>query len=184
MKRSAVRTLEPQSIPLLALPFVPFPEYKRLPRLAAIYFVLNSTGTVLYVGQSINLALRWAGHHRTAKLIDHQATRIAWLVMDDTTLLDAVEAACIIYFDPPCNGFRGIRAPQQRSRCAGLKRLPKRNDYQKRLIRIPMDMYLWLEEDAFQHGHTMNFHILYLIEKRMQKEGYAFMCGPATLATV
>ena len=161
--------LEPQAIPLLALPFVAFPERKRLPRLTAIYFVLNAEGTVLYVGQSINLAVRWAAHHRTAKLLEHQATRIAWLVMDDETLLNAVESACITYFDPLCNGYRGPRVPRRRSRCAGLERLPRRNDYVKKLLRIPTDLYLQLEEDAFQHGRTMNAHMLYLLRDAMQR---------------
>ena len=155
--------LEPQSIPLLALPFVPFNERKHLPRLTAIYFVLNAAGTVLYVGQSINLAVRWAAHHRAAKLTEHQATRIAWLVMEDETLLNAIEAACIAYFDPLCNGFRGTRVSRQSSRCAGMERLPRRNDYAKYLLRMPQDLYLELEESAFQHGRTMNAHLLYIL---------------------
>lgn len=166
--------LEPQSIPLLALPFVPFTERKRLPRLMAIYFVLNAKGTVLYVGQSINLALRWAAHHRAPKLIEYQATRIAWLVMDDQALLDTVEQACIAYFDPLCNGFKGTR--QRRygrihpSRFIGLERLPRRGDYVKKLVRIPTALYLQLEEQAFRHGRTVNAHMLYILREVMERE--------------
>ena len=159
--------LEPHSIPLLALPFVPMAERKRLPRLAAIYFVLNAQGTVLYVGQSINLAMRWAAHHRTTKLIEHQATRIAWLVMDDETLLNAVESACIAYFAPLCNGFHGHRPYTRRPQPHGLERLPRRGDYVKRLVRIPMDIYLWLEKDALRHGRTVNAHMLYILHEVM-----------------
>ena len=74
--------IDAHTIPLLALPSMPFEERRRLPKCAAIYFVLNAASTVLYVGQSINLAVRWAAHHRAAKLTERQATRIAWLVMD------------------------------------------------------------------------------------------------------
>lgn len=165
---ASLSKLEPQSIPLLALPFVPFAEHKRLPRLVAIYFVLNAQGTVLYVGQSINLALRWAGHHRTAKLTEHQATRIAWLVINDDSLLNAVESACIAYFDPLCNGFRGTRIAPYRARCAGLERLPRRKDYVKKLIRFPTALYLWIEEDAFKHGRTFNAHLLAILHEAME----------------
>ena len=162
--------LEPQAIPLLALPFVPFTERKRLPRLAAIYFVLNAKGTVLYVGQSINLALRWAAHHRAAKLSEHQATRIAWLVMDDETLLNAVESACIAYFDPLCNGFRGQRTSTRRAHLPGLERLPRRGDYKSMLFRVPIDLLTWLEEDALRHNRTVNAHMVYLIRWWMERE--------------
>ena len=106
MPTTVPRKIDVQTIPLLALPSLPFNERRRLPSCAAIYFVLNAAGTVLYIGQSINLAVRWVAHHRATKLADKQATRIAWLVMDDETLLNAVESACIAYFEPLCNGMR------------------------------------------------------------------------------
>lgn len=36
-------------------------------------------------------------------LIEHQATRIAWLVINDAALITSVEEACIAYFEPVCN---------------------------------------------------------------------------------
>ena len=148
--------LEPQSIPLLALPFVPFNERKRLPRLTAIYFVLNADGTVLYVGQSINLALRWAAHHRTDKLINHQATRIAWLVMEDPAMLNVVESACIAYFEPLCNRFfDGRRAGRPASDAAEFIPFP---------TRFPKDMLDAIKAMAAAGRRPINNQILMLIE--------------------
>jgi hypothetical protein len=95
--------IDVQTIPVLTLPSVPFAERRSLPGCAAIYFVLDGQDTVLYIGCSVNLAERWRAHHQARKLTDKGATRIAWLVMDDVTLLAGVEAACIVYFEPPCN---------------------------------------------------------------------------------
>jgi len=105
MRLVAPQTIDPHTIPLLTLPSVAFDNRKALPTCAAISFVLNAQGTVLSIGQSMHLAMRWAAHHRMSTLLENQATRIAGLVMEDTALLDAVEVACIAYFDPLCNGY-------------------------------------------------------------------------------
>lgn len=128
---------EPQAIPLLALPSVAFDDRKALPKCAAIYFVLNPDGTVLYIGQSIHLAKRWAAHHRMTVLREKQAIRIAWLVMPDETLLNTAEAACITYFAPPCNG-----AP-------GPKDTAKRPGPARKLQRM-VDTHLYLPEDLLE----------------------------------
>jgi hypothetical protein len=104
--------LDVHTIPFLTLPSVPFTARTRLPHCAAIYFVLNASGTVLYVGQSIDIASRWIKHHHEITLANRQATRIAWLVMDDVSLLDAIEDACIAYFAPACNGAHPDLYPQ------------------------------------------------------------------------
>lgn len=102
---------DPQTIPLLTLPSVAFDNRKALPTYAAIYFVLNAQGTVLYIGQTQCLFQRWQGHF-FARFRAHHASRIAWLVMSDDTLLKPVEKACIAYFDPLCNTRKG-RAPDE-----------------------------------------------------------------------
>jgi hypothetical protein len=151
--------LDPQSIPLLSLPFVPFYEPKRLPRLTAVYFVLNAKGTVLYVGKSINLLQRWLGHHRAAKLTDQQATRIAWLTIDDVTILATVEAACIAYFDPFCNGFRG---PRVKRADVSKTRMP-RGPYKKMLVRIPPDILEALEEETASSDRSVNGELVHVL---------------------
>jgi excinuclease UvrABC nuclease subunit len=106
--------LDVQTIPILTLPSVPFTDRRGLPKCAAIYFVLNDQGAVLYIGSSIELAKRWYGHHRIAVLMTHDAARIAWLVIDNVTALRKVEAACIAYFEPVCNGCVTPQATRRR----------------------------------------------------------------------
>jgi hypothetical protein len=149
--------IEAHTIPLLALPSLPFVERRRLPRCAAIYFVLNAEGTVLYVGQSINLALRWAAHHRMTKLVEHHAMRIAWLLMDDVSILDAVESACIAYFDPLCNGRRDVPHRAQR--------LQKGEPYKKILIRIPPDILAALEAASHGEDRSINGQLVHVLRQ-------------------
>ena len=148
--------IDVQTIPLLALPSLPFVERRRLPRCAAIYFVLNADGTVLYIGQSINLAVRWAAHHRAAKLIKHQATRIAWLVMEDETLLNAVESACIAYFEPLCNRFYdGRPAGRPPSDAAEFIPFP---------TRFPKDLLDYIRDEAAASGRPINTQVIWMLE--------------------
>lgn len=111
MRSVAPKPIDVQAIPLLTLPFVDFNNRKALPTYAAIYFVLNAHGTVLYIGQTQCLFQRWQGHFFD-RFRAHDASRIAWLVMSDDTLLKPVEKACITYFDPICNTRKG-RAPDE-----------------------------------------------------------------------
>jgi hypothetical protein len=170
---------EPQSIPLLALPFVSFAERKRLPRLAAIYFVLNVEGMVLYVGQSINLALRWAAHHRATKLSEHQATRIAWLVMEDAALLDDVETACLAYFKPICNS----RTHPIKKGVQGPSRMP-RGPYKKMLVRIPPDILEALEEETTSSDRSVNGELVHVlrewVDQRRQAPRRVYIPATAT----
>jgi hypothetical protein len=148
--------IDPQTIPLLTLPFLPFAERKRLPRCAAIYFVLNAQGTVLYIGQSINLATRWAAHHRADILAERQATRIAWLVMEDVALLDAVEAACIAYFEPACNGYGPAPGGPRPYKCL--------------LFRLPGAMLDDLKALAADERRSLNAQVLYIVETWVQRQ--------------
>lgn len=85
------------------LPAIPLAERAALPDTPAIYFVLAGD-TVLYVGQSVNVRQRWLAHHRLQQLNEHGGCRIAWLMVDDTSLLDEMERACIAHFRPALNG--------------------------------------------------------------------------------
>jgi len=99
---------------LAALPSLPIEDRHALPDTAAIYVVLAGD-TVLYVGQSVNVRQRWLAHHRLKQLNERGACRIAWLTVDDTSLLDELERACIAHFAPVLNGEvtpGGIRGPQ------------------------------------------------------------------------
>jgi excinuclease UvrABC nuclease subunit len=43
-------------------------EKYKLPNCAAIYFVSDSKGQVLYIGRTVNLVDRWRDHHRFNQL--------------------------------------------------------------------------------------------------------------------
>ncbi len=98
---------------LTDLPSLPLSERSALPDTAAIYFVLAGH-TVLYIGQSVSLRQRWVAHHRLAQLNEHGGCRIAWMQVDDVSLLDGIEQACIAHFSPLLNdtviGARSVRA--------------------------------------------------------------------------
>jgi len=88
----------------LALPSLPLGERSQLPNCPAIYFVLDGE-QILYIGQTVNLAQRWATHHRWSELKALKSSgRIAWLECSEVSLLSEIETALINHFAPPMNG--------------------------------------------------------------------------------
>jgi len=81
-----------------AFPSTAWDEIAALPTGAAIYYVLNRTKVVLYVGASKHLRQRWASHHRRSDLAAGGATRIAWQAIWPEFLL--LEALFISYCQP------------------------------------------------------------------------------------
>jgi hypothetical protein len=98
---------------LTMLPSLPLDERRDLPDTPAIYVVMAGD-TVLYVGQSVNLRQRWLAHHRFAQLNERGGCRIAWMQVEDASLLDELERACIAHFHPVLNDspILGGRGPQ------------------------------------------------------------------------
>ena len=98
--------IDPTTITPTALPAVALDERSDLPTHAAIYFVLAGD-TVLYIGQAGSLLQRWAAHHRLLQQFNEYGNcRIAWVHVDDPSLLDDLEAACKAHFQPVLNGQR------------------------------------------------------------------------------
>lgn len=94
-----------EDIALATLPYVPLCKEPPLPLGAGIYFALSAEGTVVYIGRGESLRQRWRkAHHRRKELEELGGVRLAWLLVDDPTLLADVEAALIAYFEPPLNG--------------------------------------------------------------------------------
>jgi predicted GIY-YIG superfamily endonuclease len=88
----------------LELPSLPLNERSNLPSCPAIYFVMQGK-RVLYIGKTVNLAQRWAAHHKWSYLVKLDApVRIAWLICSDTNLLTQIEKALIKEFAPQLNG--------------------------------------------------------------------------------
>ena len=89
---------------LSKLPHVAFSDRQDLPAEAGIYFALSSSNEVMYVGRTVNIARRWAAHHRAKQLADMNCARLAWLTVSDPELLAEIEAALITHFQPALNG--------------------------------------------------------------------------------
>lgn len=96
------------------LPSLPLGWRKGFPKCPAIYFAISGK-KILYIGKSINLASRWAGHHRLAELEQFEEVRIAWIEVSDRSLLLAIEKALIQYFKPTLNArLVKVRKPKGR----------------------------------------------------------------------
>jgi hypothetical protein len=143
--------IDPSSITPTALPSVALAERATLPAQGGIYFALHSD-TVLYVGQaSTSFQQRWAVHHRLQQLTGYEGCRIAWLHVDDVSLLDDLEQACIDHLQPVLNGtdipgrkkaqitvvFEDPRDVQLLAQIARRKRVP-----------LPLLMRMWLMQYA------------------------------------
>lgn len=89
----------------LTLPSLKLQERRSLPECAAVYFVLNSSDEILYIGGTVNLAQRWVAHHRWYQLIEmgDDGIRLCWLECSEPTLLPEIEASLIKHFQPTLN---------------------------------------------------------------------------------
>jgi GIY-YIG catalytic domain-containing protein len=98
-----------QQIDLLALPYVMLSELAHLPECEGIYFAIEESGELLYVGQSTNIRARWRSHHVKNSLCDPsdlagaRRIRLAWLAVDDAQDLLELEDRFILQFKPRLN---------------------------------------------------------------------------------
>ncbi|MFB2970417.1 helix-turn-helix domain-containing protein [Aerosakkonema sp. BLCC-F183] len=84
----------------MGLDSIPLGERKKLPEIACIYFVIDSDDQIQYIGSTINLKIRWAGHPKYQELND---CRISWLPITEASYLEAIEAQFIAKYRPPLN---------------------------------------------------------------------------------
>ncbi|MCP6763278.1 MAG: helix-turn-helix domain-containing protein [Fischerella sp. CENA71] len=92
------------TIDISTLPSVAIADRNTLPNVSAIYLVLDTYKTPLYIGKSIDIRQRWNTHHRLSQLKDIPGVTIAWIDIHDLTLLDSIENTFIDWFKPPLNG--------------------------------------------------------------------------------
>lgn len=96
-----------QDIELTELPFVYLLDKHKLPNCAAIYFVFDDRGQILYIGRTINLIERWREHHRFNQLKrfnrKHRIS-ISWVTCsNDINILSRLESELIDLYKPPLN---------------------------------------------------------------------------------
>ena len=106
--------MNPEKIRLNELPFVPLDQRIELPEKPCIYFVLTPEEEILYIGRSRNLRLRWLSHHRLPDLKKIEGVRVAYLHIDQPSLLPQIEQAMIEWFNPRLNKTSVATAKQKR----------------------------------------------------------------------
>ena len=92
--------VDPRNLDITSLPSLPFDQRHALPNIAAVYFVLDAEGVVLYIGRAKSLCFRWQAHHRLTQFSTLHGVRLAWLTFTDASLLPDIEKALIAYFQP------------------------------------------------------------------------------------
>lgn len=96
-----------ENIKLSELPSVYLLDKDNLPNCAAIYFVSDSKGQVLYIGRTVNLASRWREHHRFNQLKRFNRKNrvsISWMTCsNDLNTLSNLENSLIKLYKPPLN---------------------------------------------------------------------------------
>jgi predicted GIY-YIG superfamily endonuclease len=89
------------------LPSVQLLDKNRLPNCAAIYFVTDSNGQIIYIGRTVNLVARWKDHHRFNQLKRFNRKNnltISWLICsNDLSTLSNLENEFINLYKPPLN---------------------------------------------------------------------------------
>jgi predicted GIY-YIG superfamily endonuclease len=97
----------PQDIKLSELPGVYLLDKDRLPSCAAIYFVSDCKGQIIYIGRTVNLVERWREHHRfnqLKRLNRKNKISIYWITCsNDIKILSNLETEFINKYKPPLN---------------------------------------------------------------------------------
>ena len=101
--------INPATIDPLTLPSVAMAERKALPEVPCIYFAIDSTDAIQYIGRSVNPRQRWQTHHRQSQVL---GCRIAYMQCD-AALLDQVEQALIEWFHPVLNWTDVAKTPRR-----------------------------------------------------------------------
>lgn len=95
--------INPSTLDLNQLPWLPLEEKTAFPKRPAIYFAIDSLGNVQYIGRAVNVRNRWGNHHRYNELNAIGEIKIAYLFVDLPELLPEIESALIQYFQPQLN---------------------------------------------------------------------------------
>ncbi len=141
----------PETIVIDALPSLALTERVQLPNESALYFVLNATNEVLYLGRAKSLKARWRNHHRLADFMQKTDVRIAWVTVSDHYLLPALEDACLAYFQPTFN--RRTTA-----------------DYIWTGFRLPPALLAAIKDRAARARRPLNTETIMLLEQALEDE--------------
>lgn len=104
---------------LSELPSIAIGRCKEIANCPAVYLVVGKRDEVLYVGETIHLALRFLAHKMTTLSNQRKAKRIHWLELQgrDVNLRQDIEQELIARFSPEYNGVRDIEALKPDRKC-------------------------------------------------------------------
>lgn len=96
-----------ENIKISELPSVYLLDKNLLPNCAAIYFVSDSKGHIIYIGRTVNLVQRWKDHHRFNQLKRFNRKNklnISWFTCSpDKEIISNLENDFIQLYKPPLN---------------------------------------------------------------------------------
>jgi excinuclease UvrABC nuclease subunit len=95
-----------EELDYLQLPSVRYDCKPKLPIFSGIYFVIDDSDALLYIGQALNIKTRWYYHHRRHEFKGRTDIRIAWLQVEKDDLR-IVETILIDRCKPSLNMQRG-----------------------------------------------------------------------------
>lgn len=95
--------IKPETICVKALSSILLIEKVYLPKIKAIYFVLNGNKEIIYIGCTTNLRARFYKHHHEQEFLSINQCSIAWLALNESIYHEELEKMCILYFKPICN---------------------------------------------------------------------------------
>ncbi|WP_206755405.1 GIY-YIG nuclease family protein [Coleofasciculus sp. FACHB-SPT36] len=78
----------------------------QLPQTSGIYFAIDSSNKVQYIGKTKNLRKRWSNHNKFWEIKTFDVIRLAWLEIIEDPQLSLTEKELIKYFDPPLNRIK------------------------------------------------------------------------------
>ncbi len=97
--------INPETLDLNSLPWLPLDAKSAFPKQPAIYFAIDENGTVQYIGRSVNLRRRWNSHHKYHQLKVIGNIKIAYLFFNEKQKQDIEETEykLIQWFKPSLN---------------------------------------------------------------------------------
>lgn len=136
-----------ENLDVMQLPSLKLSDYKKFPKIPAIYFVIDSYDVVRYVGQTLSLKKRWCELSRP--VIDIPNALVAWLVVEDASDRRIYERRLIRRFQPTFN--------QQ-----GVSR---NTPFRSVSVKIPNELYDAIDLLSDANGHTVIQEIPFLLQE-------------------
>ena len=110
----------PDLLKISALPWLPLEERSAFPQKRAIYFAIDASNRIHYIGIAENPKTRWSNHHKFPELSKIVGVKIAYFFVNTFDPLRPAETALIKHFQPPLNiaGNPLVVAQRQSDRAA------------------------------------------------------------------